>query len=274
MAVVALAVGLAGLAASLVGVVTELLPRQFTAGQQRAIMSWETAGRWRTEPAGQIFPARVRYAPPAVLRFGTLRYLTARRIGIAPQGSCSTGTDRGASTVLMRHGCEALLRASYSDATDSYVLTVGVAVLPGKAQALAAGHALAGHAVPWHALAGHALPAHARPARFAHARSKRSARSARARSAGVSGVLAARFTGTVSAGFGDARRQLLGSFSEGPYVVLYAIGYTDDRPRVPVADDHYADAEMSALGLGVARFVGTRLGAPPPAPSCPGAPGC
>src|SRR5208282_956353 len=56
-ALAALVLGVAGFAISMAGVAIWLLPRQFTAGQQRQIMAWEVSGRWQTLTAGQIFPA-------------------------------------------------------------------------------------------------------------------------------------------------------------------------------------------------------------------------
>jgi len=55
---------------------------------------------------------------------------------------------------------------------------------------------------------------------------------------------------------------------------MYAAGYADSRPRVPVASDHYADAEMTSLAEGVAQSVADTLAAPPASPRCPGTPGC
>jgi hypothetical protein len=72
----------------------------------------------------------------------------------------------------------------------------------------------------------------------------------------------------------DYSRQMSGSFADGPYVVMYAAGYADSRPRVPVSQDAYSHADMTSLAMGVARSVANRLGARPAAPHCPGAPGC
>ena len=63
----ALVLGLIGLVISLIGVAAELMPRTFTAGQQRQITDWEYGRSWRALPAGQIFPASVSYQAPAVL---------------------------------------------------------------------------------------------------------------------------------------------------------------------------------------------------------------
>jgi hypothetical protein len=219
----------------------QLLPRQFTAGQQQQIMDWEAGSSWRLLAAGTIFPASVHYTPPMALDDDAALTLIAKRIGIARQASCTAATDAAAAAVLSRHGCEAVLRATYVDGTDSYVVTVGVAVLPGSAQANAANRELA-----------------------------------RARGAGEvgAGVRTVRFKDTPAAWFTNGRRQISASVAAGTYVFLYAIGYADDRPRVPVTADSYADAEMTGVGEGVALAVGSVLAAPVPVPHCPGTPGC
>jgi hypothetical protein len=238
--------GVAGLGASLAGVAIQVLPRQFTAAQQQKIMAWEVARRWRVLPAKAIFPASIRYKPPSVLADGTPLTLSAQRIGIAPQSICSAAADRPAALVLTRYGCQALLRATYVDGTDTYVLTVGVAVLPGQAQADEVERSLTGPRLT----------------------------DSRGAPAAAAGVRAVSFRGSSAAGFTDSHRQISASVSEGPYVVMYTVGYTDGRPWVPVAADSYADAEMTSMAQGVAGSVATVLGAPPRAPRCPGAPGC
>jgi len=184
-AVTVLVLGVAGLGVSLAGMARQLLPRQFTASQQRQIADWEVGSRWRTS----------------------------------------------------RNGCAAMLRATYVDGTGSYVVTVGVGVMPGSAQAAAADRELP--------------PVSRDP-----------------------GVHAVRFAGTPAAWFTNSRRQLSASVAAGTYVFFYTIGYADDRPRVPVAADSYADAEMTSLGRGVARAVDLALTLPVPAPHCPGTAGC
>jgi hypothetical protein len=239
-AVTALVLGLVGLVISLIGVATELMPRDFTAGQQRQITDWEYGRSWRTLTAGQIFPATVSYQAPAVLDDSSL-LLTARRVGIARQSACRAVTDPAAAQVLARNGCLAVLRATYADGTDSYVVTVGVAVLPSTAQAEAASAELSGSA----------------------------------QVDGIApGVDALAFARTPAASFTDQRRQLSGSFRAGTYVAFYTVGYADTRGREPVAGDNYTDAEMTRVGTGVAQAVLARVGAPVPAPHCPGTPGC
>lgn len=245
-AVVALVLGLTGLVVCVTGAALQVLPRRFSAAQQQSIMNWEVAARWRSLPAGSIFHASVGYQPSSQLADGdTPLSLTARRLGIAPQSACGAGLDASIAAILARHGCQALLRATYTDTTDSYVVTVGVAVLRGAAQAHAAQAQLPG------AVSG------------AGGSARRQA-----------GVRTVPFAGTAAARFTDARRQLSASFSAGSYVLLYTVGYSGERPVLPVIGDQYVTSEMTSLASGVARSVATVLATPPKAPHCPGAPGC
>jgi len=251
-----LAVGLAGFAVSATVLTTQLLPRQFTSAQQQQIRAWEIASRWQRLPAGRIFPATVSYQlSPAVLEDAAPLSLQALRIAIASQSGCGTGaTTAAASAVLRRDGCKAVLRATYVDATWSYVMTVGVAVLPSDAAALSAFQGLS------------------RP-RLAAAHGITGMGAAAGAGALAAGVRVVRFGGT-AAGMYDYTRQISASFADGPYLIMYAAGYADSRPLVSVASDRYADEEMIALAKGVADSVADTLGAEPPTPHCPGAPGC
>jgi SAM-dependent methyltransferase len=239
-ATIALVLGLVGLVISLIGVVTQLMPRTFTAGQQRQITDWEYGRTWRTLSAGQIFPASITYQAPDQLEDSALM-LTARRIGVARQSSCKAATDAAAAAVLAGDGCSAMLRATYADGTDSYVVTVGVAVLPSTSQAAEADDEL--NDAPQ---TGGILP----------------------------GVHALTFKNSPAAWFTDARRQLTGSARAGTYVALYAVGYADSRPREPISNDKYGDGEMKSVGSGVAQAVLSEVGASVKAPHCPGTPGC
>jgi SAM-dependent methyltransferase len=239
-ATIALVLGLIGLVVSLIGVTTQLTPRTFTAGQQRLITDWEYGRAWRTLSAGQIFPASVTYLAPGQLDDSALT-LTARRIGVARQSGCRAATDAAAAAVLSGNGCSAMLRATYADGTDSYVVTVGLAVLPSTAQAAEADDELNDAAQ-----AGGILP----------------------------GVHALAVKGSPAAWFTDQRRQLTGSVRAGTYVAMYAVGYADSRPREPVSSDKYGDGEMMSVGSGVAQAVLSQVGAPVKAPHCPGTPGC
>jgi hypothetical protein len=238
-AVAVLVLGVAGLAVALTGIALQLLPRQFSVQQRQQITDWEVGKRWRTLSAGAIFPASLQYAAPPSLSDVPGLQLTADRIGIASQASCAAATDPAAvGAVLARHGCEAMLRATYVDGTDSYVITVGVAAMPGSAQVNAAKQELAG-------VGG-----------------------------STGGVRTVPVAGSLAAAFTDARRQLSAITTAGPYLVFYTIGYTDDRPGRLVTADTYGDAEMTAAGAGVAKAVASTVGKAVPPPQCPGTPGC
>jgi hypothetical protein len=228
--------GIAGLVVSLAGVAAQIMPRRFSATQQRQIMVWEVSSRWRTWPAGKIFPASVSYQL-SYLIFGTADglKLSAHRVGIAPQSGCQAATDQALARVLDKRGCEGVLRATYTDSTGSLVVTVGVVITRRTAPPVSS--------LP----VGHGL----KP-----------------------GIRAVPFPGTLAARFGNRQRQLSGAVSRGPYLILYTAGYTDGRGRDQVSSDPYTASEMSSLGTGVAQNVGASLDAMPPAPRCPGAPGC
>jgi hypothetical protein len=241
LAVLALALGCVGVLVFGIEAGSQMAPRTFTAAQQQQIVNWEFGKRWRDLSAGEIFPASISYPAPEALDDDPALNLTAQRVGIAGQDSCAAALDPAAAAVLDRDGCAAMLRATYVDVTDSYVVTVGAAVLPGTAKASTAARAIAG-AAPSGGLgpAVHTVP----------------------------------FKGTPAAEFGDEQRQLSGVVSAGSYVVLYTVGYADSRPKQPVDSDSYADAEMTSAGAGVAHGVLSALAAPVPPPRCPGIPGC
>jgi len=248
-ALTALVLGLAGFAISATGMATQLLPRQFSAAQQQQIEDWEQASQWQRLTAGQIFPASVTYQLSAtVLQDATPLNLAALRVAIAPQSGCGTSvTTSTAAAVLRRDGCRAVLRATYVDATWSYVMTVGVAVLPSDAAAKQARQSLSGPRLTA-ARNGQAEPL-------------------------AAGIRVVRYRGTAGSML-DYSRQISATIVKGPYVVMYAAGYADTRPRVPVSSDHYSDEEMNSLASGVAWSVLNRLAAQPASPHCPGAPGC
>jgi hypothetical protein len=218
-------------------------PRTFTTAQRQQITNWEYGKRWLDLPAGVIFPASVSYPVPEALDDDPTLTLAAQRVGIARQASCAAATDPAAAAVLDRDGCTAVLRATYVDQTDSFVVTVGAAVLPTEAQAETAAKAVT-------------------------------------KADGSSGlgptVGAVPFTGTPAGEFTDAQRQLSGAVARGTYVVLYTVGYADGRPKENVAQDSYTEGEMTSAATGVADAVLSTLAAPVPAPQCPGAgiPGC
>lgn len=239
-----LAAGLTGLAASLAGVVFQLLPRTFSAAQQQQISAWEISSRWRAWPAGRTFPPVIRYQLPAtVLASLTSLPLIAHREAIAPQVACPSATDPAVARILAAHGCLAVLRATYDDATGSMAVTVGVAVFPSAAAEQAAARALPAGVLP-------------------------------GGSAFAPGVRPVWFHGLAVARFGPAQRQLTWAASRGPYLIMAAAGYADGRPRVSESTDQYALTEMRSVTEGVAGPIGFALAAPPPPPHCPGTPGC
>jgi hypothetical protein len=246
-ALAALVLGLVGLIISAAGLVIAILPRHFTAGQQQAIMDWEVNGRWRNLPAGKIFPGSVGYSlPDTVIQDVPPLVLRAVRVEIAPQTGCAAGvSDAAAAAVLHRDGCKALLRATYVDQTLSFVVTVGVAVLPTAGAATAASDGLS---VTQLAAVqdSSALPAGVRIVHF----------------------------GGAEGGMYDYSKQLSATLASGPYLVMYAAGYADGRPRVQLAHDPYSQAEITSLAQGVATTVANGLGSAPAAPHCPGSPGC
>jgi hypothetical protein len=246
LAITVLVVGIAGMIVAGGLVYTGLMPRRFTPAQRQQIMAWEVAARWRELPAGAIFPATVTYQPSAALQDDGALTLAAKRLGIARGVPCNQAADRAATAILDAGGCQGLLRSTYVDETGTFLVTVGVAAFPGAGQAGKASKALTAP-----------RPAHA------------------GRSGGLApGVRTATFAGTPAASFTDSKRQVAGSVHDGPYIVLYSIGYADGRPKVPVDVDGYTYAEMTSMGQGLARVIARTLTVPPPAPRCPGAPGC
>jgi len=236
LAIAAVVFGIAGLVASLVGLIGQARPRQLSAVQQQKIMAWEVASRWRTWPAGRIFPGSARYPLTWTLFEANSRLiLSAHRAGIARQSTCAAALDSALARALDRHGCETVLRATFTDSTGSFVATVGVVIMHGKAPAVSS--------LP----AGHKL---------------------------APGVRAVPFRGTLAARFGNRQRQMTGASAHGPYLILYTAGYADGRERDHVSSNPYASSEMTDLAAGLARDIGRPLGAAPPVPRCPGAPGC
>ena len=246
-ALIALALGLAGFVISAAGLATQLLPRQFTAAQQQQIKNWEIASRWQQLTAGRIFPASVRYQLPAtVLQDATSLNLDARRIGIAPQSGCGAGvTTSAAAAVLRREGCRVVLRATYVDATWSYVMTVGVAVLPSHAAAVRASQSLS-------------------QTQLTAARNAEGGQLA-------PGILVVRYHGTAAAMY-DYSRQISASFRRGPvpgHVRRRVRGQPAARPRGLRPLLRHGD---DAPGPGRRSVGGGHAGGPARQPALPGSP--
>ncbi|MFD7300382.1 hypothetical protein ACFV83_05520 [Streptomyces pharetrae] len=90
------------------------------AGERGAFAT--AAGLWHNAPVDQLFPPTVagRGAGPG----GADRTWT--RIAVAPDGGCAGAFDPLLRKALAPAGCDRLLRATYTDATQSHVTTVGL----------------------------------------------------------------------------------------------------------------------------------------------------
>jgi hypothetical protein len=231
-------IGLGGLVLAAGAAAIQFLPRSFTPAQRQQIMSWEVAKRWRTWPAGRIFPATIGYVlPGSAFGGGQPLSLQADRVGIAPQATCRSATARPAGRILAKDGCQAVLRATYQDTTQTLAVTVGVAVLPAaETQQAQTDLKHGGGPPPW--------------------------------------LRAVSFRRTTTAHFAGPGHKVGWSSVTGPYLVLATVGYADGRPWLSQGHDTYTEAEMDSLAYGVGRWVASRLGTPPPVPHCPGSPGC
>ncbi|MER7366097.1 hypothetical protein AB0L44_38830 [Nonomuraea wenchangensis] len=185
--VCAVAAGVAGGSAG-----TELT-RGPTAAELRAAAAREVAERWRTWPAGRVFPATLAYSAEQ----GGEEH--ARRVGISPDTSCAHA-DPAAAEGLRLAGCRGLLRATYIDALQGVLVTVGVAALPDEPRAARARAAFAEGGEP------------------------------------VPGLLPLAFPGTVAERFTPAVRQAGSVGQAGPYLVLTTAGEVDGRPGSAVGE--------------------------------------
>ncbi|WP_427923559.1 hypothetical protein [Streptomyces sp. cg40] len=92
-------------------------------GDDGGASTFAAAGQlWHSVPVDQLFPPTVQGqgAGPG----GADRTWT--RIAVAPDTGCAGAFDPLLSKVLAPVGCQRLLRATYTDATQSYVTTVGL----------------------------------------------------------------------------------------------------------------------------------------------------
>ncbi|MFH8444118.1 hypothetical protein ACH4D3_23180 [Streptomyces sp. NPDC018026] len=92
----------------------------------------EAGDLWHSVPVDQLFPPTVqgKGAGPG----GADRTWT--RVAVAPDGDCAGAFDRLLAKVLDPVGCSRLLRATYTDATQSYVTTVGLLFTKADAAAM------------------------------------------------------------------------------------------------------------------------------------------
>ena len=118
--------------------------------QHRSRSSRSSPGRWASGGATSPLPGssltrsstRCRAPRSAGRRPGAGRAPDRDR----PPGQLPCGHRPGGGARPRPHGCLAVLRATYDDATQSLAVTVGVVVLPGPAAARASLHALPGAA--------------------------------------------------------------------------------------------------------------------------------
>ncbi|WP_346265861.1 hypothetical protein [Streptomyces sp. CB09001] len=102
-------------------------------GDEGARSAYTEAGDlWHSVPVDQLFPPTVqgKGAGPG----GADRTWT--RVAVAPDGGCAGAFDRLLAKVLDPVGCSRLLRATYTDATQSHVTTVGLLFTKADAAAM------------------------------------------------------------------------------------------------------------------------------------------
>ncbi|TDD32845.1 hypothetical protein E1287_21240 [Actinomadura sp. KC06] len=174
------------------------LTRDPTSAELQLAANKEVARRWQAWPAGRIFPEQVSYRPQT----GHSEYAT--RMGIVPDTACAQAVDEEIARTIGRHGCRAVLRATYVDQLQGIVVTVGVVAFPDPWKADKAYRELPGS----QRLDGRGT---VRPA-----------------------LHAAPFPGTASARFNDEARQDRTIDRGGPYVVLTTSGQTDGRPAAAI----------------------------------------
>ncbi|MFH9402852.1 hypothetical protein ACH4JS_24355 [Streptomyces sp. NPDC017638] len=172
---------------------------------------------WHSVPVDQLFPSSVQGtgAGPG----GADRTWT--RIAVAPDGGCAHAFDPLLARALAPAGCRRLLRATYTDATQTYVTTVGLLFTKADPAAMAA-------------LA----------ARFRDERLDR-------RADLMPRPYAA--AGTAAAGFGDRQRAswTLSVLTDAPVVAYAVTGWADGR--VVDAPQPAADAVRAGAGTAPAQ---------------------
>ncbi|MEV0969147.1 hypothetical protein [Microtetraspora glauca] len=164
------------------------LTRGPSAGELRQASAAEVARRWELWPAGRIFPATLGYTGEQGGRE------KARRVGVSSRTDCAASVDAPLRAPIRAAGCRAVLRATYLDALQGIVITVGVAAFPDSVSASAAEAA---------------FPKGGKPS---------------------PGLRALAFPGTVTDRFSAASRQAGTARQAGPYVILTTVGQVDGRP--------------------------------------------
>jgi len=215
-AAIAVAAGYLALGVVAVTGAVQILTREPTDAELRRAADAEVARRWQAWPAGRIFPERLTYLP------GTDEVEYATRAGIAPGTDCKSAVDASIAPILQRHGCRAVLRATYADQLEGVVVTVGVVVFPDQQAAYKARREIPGS---------------------------------------PTALRAAAFPGTVAARFDDAARQVGTAERGGPYLVLTTAGHSDGRPAAAVRGKQQPGdlfGLVPQLGHAIAQNLSTR----------------
>jgi hypothetical protein len=113
-----------------------------TSAELSAAAATAVADRWRTWPAGRIFPAQLGYRNPSLLI-----QETASRVGISPTTGCRAGIDATLDRLASRYRCRGLVRATYVDELQGVVFTIGVLAFASARQAGGFVQALSGGGV-------------------------------------------------------------------------------------------------------------------------------
>ncbi|TDB79307.1 hypothetical protein E1264_35695 [Actinomadura sp. KC216] len=200
------------------------LNRDPTNAELQLASNKEVARRWQAWPAGRIFPEQISYRPET----GHSEY--AIRMGIVPDITCAQAVDQAIATTIARHGCLAVLRATYVDQLQGIVVTVGVVAFSD----------------PWKAdKAYKELPGPQGPD---------------GRGSVSPALHAAPFPGTASARFNDEARQDRTIDRGGPYVVLTTSGQTDGRPAAAIKKARPGEPFVVApqIGHAIARSLAAK----------------
>jgi hypothetical protein len=161
--------------------------RKPTQAELSAAAAAGLAQRWERISAGVLFPGHVSYTTDQNTQE------SASRVGIGTGTSCAAAVDQTVTALVTRYKCAGAVRATYADALDGTVYTVGVLAFPSE------------HAATQF---DQRMPPSTFPA---------------------AGLRSLAFAGTAAARFDDAARQLSQSYPDGPYVVLIVAGYADGR---------------------------------------------
>ncbi|MEU9235459.1 hypothetical protein [Streptomyces subrutilus] len=94
----------------------------------------EAGSLWRSAPVDSLFPPVL--AGPAAGPGGANRIWT--RIALAPDADCPAALPADWQGLFAATGCTRVLRATYTDATRSFLITAGMVFTPGDARAMSA----------------------------------------------------------------------------------------------------------------------------------------